>query len=30
VVTEPGKPLEVAVGGYNLSFTPKVFPGNQN
>ena len=28
VVTEPGKPLEVAVGSYNLSFTPHVFQGN--
>ena len=27
VVTEPGKPLEVAVGSYSLSFTPQIFPG---
>lgn len=26
VITEPGKPLEVAVGGYNLSFTPEIQP----
>lgn len=26
VVTAPGKPLDVAVGSYNLSFTPQIFP----
>lgn len=26
IVAEPGKPVEVALGGYNLSFTPKILP----
>jgi hypothetical protein len=25
VTAQPGKPLEIAVGGFNLTFTPKVF-----
>lgn len=28
VVAEPGKPVKVAVGGYDLSFTPEVYPQN--